>query len=172
LKWNTHANSYYSVTPHNSFDNWLQYSIDPTKAQVKKPRISLWNRPDPKPEVRSLDELILPVLDGVAGITPSGATAPTVVVASTRKNQTTADKQAKFYKYVKEYYTENPDQVIDYFGLATLLDDYAKGGFNEMAAPQYIEYAMYNYLKETGDKVRFEDRQATWCNRVLARMKK
>lgn len=169
LNWNTHANAYYSVTPHNSYEKWLKYTIDPEKASVKKPTIVLWNLPGSPPEVRPAAELIVSGLDG--GIAPSGATGPTVVVAS-RKHVTTEDKQKKFYQFVKEYYQENKGEEVSYNSVARLLDDYAKGGFNEMAAPQYIEFAMYNYLKDSGDKVRFKERQEDWVTRVLARLRK
>lgn len=86
---------------------------------------------------------------------------------------TSQQKQLKFYNsVVKPYVTMHPETVIDYNLIAVLLDNSATGGFNEMAAPQYIEYAMYNYLRDSGETDRFHERQKDWVHRVLSRMRK
>lgn len=92
------------------------------------------------------------------------------IVSHSGPKLTTQSKMQKFYKYFKDSIT--PDQLVDYSVIADLLDDYATGGFNENAAPQYIEYVMYNYLKDSGDTARFSDRKKEWIHRVLSRLKK
>lgn len=105
---------------------------------------------------------------------PSRPHTTSIIVNQSKVSKVTSQqKQQNFYnKIVKPYVTMHPDKLIDYAVIATLLDNWAMGGFNEMAAPQYIEYAMYNYLKDSGDVPRFFDRQSEWVHRVLARMKK
>lgn len=162
LKWNTHANAYYSVTPHDNFQKWIDYTIDPEKSQVKKPSIQLWNRSEPRPEVRIIDNLVLP---GLSIVSPPVAT-------TVKKHQNTLDKQAKFYNFVKEYVSENPQEVLGYTDITGLLYEYSKGGFNEMAAPQYIEFAMYHYLKDSGDTIKSEEVKHSWTTRVMSRLRK
>lgn len=139
----------------------MDYTIDPEKAQVKKPTVLVWNRSEPVPEVRSLDSLVVP-----------GLSLEPVKIIEVKKHQNTMDKQAKFYKYVKEYVDSNPEEALGYTDIAELLYEYSSGGFNEMAAPQYIEFAMYHYLKDSGDRQKSQDAKENWRNRVLARLRK
>lgn len=92
--------------------------------------------------------------------------------SASQKKPTTAEKQQKFYRFVKGYYDENKDEVIDYNGIAQLLADYWQTGGSEVTAPQYINFAMYNYLKDSGDKSKFQDHKQDWVSRVLSRIKK
>lgn len=61
LKWNTHANAYWTVKEHGSFKSWLKYVL---YDDCKSPSVIVWNRSDPRPELpdlaRSIDELIIP----------------------------------------------------------------------------------------------------------------
>lgn len=58
LKWNTHANSYYTIKDHDSFDRWVQYVVkDP---DVKVSSWVKWNLPGSPPQLYSLDDLVLP----------------------------------------------------------------------------------------------------------------
>lgn len=162
LKWNTHANAYYTVKEHDSIEKWLEYVIDPAKADCKKPEILCWNISDrSRPVVRSLDELILPDLSG---------SESKVTVVSARKHITTQDKQAKFYKYVKEFYELSPGHAVDHVVISDLLYEYSTGGFNVNAAPQYIEYALYHQLKAMGDTVSLEQNKAHWTRQIMKKM--
>ena len=49
LKWNTHANSYYTVKEHNSFRKWKEYVFNPELADCKQPTVEVWNVPDQRP---------------------------------------------------------------------------------------------------------------------------
>lgn len=90
-----------------------------------------------------------------------------------KKTITTQEKQNKFFIYCDEYFNDKlNDDEINYFNIAKLLYAYAKGGFNEHAAPQYIEYAMYNLLSKRGESAKLEESRMDWCQRVLARLKK
>jgi len=95
------------------------------------------------------------------------------IVNSATTRLTTSAKQAKFYKYVKEYVKENPiDSGISYTDLTGMLYEYSTGGFNENAAPQYVEYAMYHYCKDNGEHEKAAQSKSAWISRIMSRMKK
>lgn len=168
LAWKTNGNAYWAWKSHDSLERWIEY-VFKTKSECKQPSVILWNLPGEPP--RSHADLIS-ATPGEGGSAADGVPVPAVVVAPSRKNLTTQDKQAKFYRYVKQYVDENPEEVLCYSDITDLLYEYSTGGFNEMAAPQYVEYAMYHYLKDTGDKVRSLEVKESWRARILSRLRK
>lgn len=58
LKWNTHANAYYTVKDHDSFQNWKEYVFNPDLAECKKPTVELWNSLEPRPIISDINDLV------------------------------------------------------------------------------------------------------------------
>jgi len=159
LKWNTHANAYYTVKEHNDFDAWLNYAW--TNADCKLPELVLWNLPDPRP-VRPFDELILPAQDGgIAG--PTNYVVATEVASQPRKKQKTSeDKFNDFCNYCKSYYDENKDENIEDFKVKELLWSYSKGRFNRFRAAEYVYGVLYELTKSSGDVLTHDHWKEQW----------
>lgn len=100
LKWNTHANAYYTVKKHDDFEAWLHYTW--YNADCKLPALLVWNLPGERP-VRLMDELILPAPSGSDGIALTGVTTSAVAVASQPPKEKRKEAcYLKFYKYCKD----------------------------------------------------------------------
>lgn len=156
LKWDTDANAYWCLKSHKDREAWISYTSDPEKAKCKKPSILLWNAPD-KPEVRSLEELILPA---PAGELPK----PGTVKAKP------PSKLESWCAHVKNQLDANPDLPVDRNTLIRLLINYSKGGMNKYRVAEWVNTALFRYLEDSGEqrKDAFED----FCHDIFLDWKK
>lgn len=112
LKWNTHANSYYSLKLHNDWEKWIDY-VYYKCLDCKDPSIIVWNRRDKRPDVlpdvpRSLDELILPPVNVVTVV-------PMVTPVSSKSKKDPAYKRFMNYLILKNVKTPSLDQLLDHW---------------------------------------------------------
>lgn len=89
-----------------------------------------------------------------------------------KKTITTQEKQHKFYLYCEEYIKEFPEYEINYDNIIDLLYHRHTGGFNENAAPQYVEYAIYRLLHARGERAKIQENCEKWRLRILRKMGK
>lgn len=147
------GNALYSCTPHDSFTRWLDYTIDPMKAKVKKPEIMVWNLPDPKPEVRSEAQLILPALSVEVLNT----------VSSTEKKKSKRNRGVEFYNYMIDKYVGVKD-VISQDRIKREFWRWSEYGFQDFQAIAIIRNTWYQLNKDFPEILQKEE--DGWANRV------
>lgn len=141
LKWNTHANAYYTVKEHGDFDKWLNYAW--SKDECKEPSVGIWNvgceKPLPKPT--PINELVYAKASDVPESKP---------IPAKRKKEPT--KMEQFYLYCKSYFDEFPMKDISRDEILKLLLSWSKGGMNKFRVYEFVHYATYRLLAEGGEK--------------------
>lgn len=89
--WKGKGNGLWMWKLHDSFEKWVAY-VFYNHAECKDPKVILWNRPDPPPVPRLIENLIIPALGVEGGRAHDGVPVPVCAVAPSRKNLTTQDK--------------------------------------------------------------------------------
>lgn len=143
-KWNQ---AYFVLIEHHSFENWLNYTINPDTANVKEPKIKVWNLPDSPPEVRSdfsAKSLVLVESNEVV-LSPSVAHKPKPKVPN---------KMELFSKYVVEYYALDPHKEVTREKILKLLFEWSKGGISKFKVVEFCNRAMYDALLSKGDSIK------------------
>lgn len=151
------TNSDWSWTnPNTSVESFYQYAMyeKGAKQLYKRPGASvlLWNLPE------TMD---LPPDRPI-----------TIIVKNPTIKVNTFVKRERFYKYCKEYFSENPETDLSRKEVAKLLFHYWKAGGEEgaerlMIAKEYINSAMYKLLKDSGDTVRMDLFEESWILQAI-----
>lgn len=109
LKWNTHANAYWTVKEHGSFESWLNYVLN---EECKSPTVVVWNRSGPRPVSpdvsRSIDDLII----------PANVVTEVPVVKSPESSRSKKEPCYKrFINYLNSQNVRNPtlDECLEYW---------------------------------------------------------
>lgn len=148
LKWNTFANSYYTVKEHDNFDKWWAYTY---KENCKEPDLVLWNASSERPITTPSnlvvlhgpsDEFFEPVTEALSVSKP--------VAPKPRKKEPT--KIEAFFNYCEKYYKDNPSESISRHDVLELLLSWSKGGMNKFRVYEFVQYATFRLLSEGGEK--------------------
>lgn len=157
----------YSTSDPGSLETFLDYTLRDSRRYKKRGASLLyWNIPESQPDW--ISELIdnplydLPV-EKINVVSQSPLDAFRGRGIEVKKN-TTEDKKQKFYNYVKEYVLLKPEKVLTKEKIRKLLFSYSRGGFPPTKINEFVNFAMYNYLLDSGDKVRFKSYRDAWIS--------
>lgn len=126
LKWNTHANAYYTVKEHDSFYAWVDYVVrDP---DVKISSWIKWNRPGEPPPIRSEIPIVAQPINSLV-ITPPTVSQPKKAACHIR-----------FYEWLQRQEIENDLSITE---IQEYWIEWTSGAYELRNVSAPIRYAWY-----------------------------